>query len=107
MPTCDGDIEIDVSSSDINEELMKIYDLTGYEYTNSVFRGANISLTASCDIYQKECNEILRVTGTPIWNSEDVDEGRVPKVEYFADCDIEYILHESEVIDTSLQYCFY
>lgn len=82
---------------------MYIYDLTGLEYDNVYFGGANIGLIVCCDNCESEFEETVYVTGNPIWNYENIDEGRVPKVEIFEGCEVKCLSGKQ---DTSFQECF-
>lgn len=101
--TCLHEVETIVNSWEMSDKLFNIYDLTGMEYWNSYFQGANLCLTVCCDNCKTEFEDIVYVTGNPIWNYEEIDEGRVPQVESFVGCEVKCL---SGTKDTSLQQCF-
>lgn len=102
-PFCDEEVE-KIVSSEINDKLMGMYDLTGTEYDNALFEGATICVPVFCEICNFDFQKKILVTGTPIWNYNCIDKGKVPKVEYFDDCGVLNIT--DGVVDTSLRQCF-
>lgn len=100
---CKQLVEIEVNSCEISDQLMYIDDLTGSEYNNAHFIGANISLPVCCDNCQTSFPENVFVTGYPLWNDEEIENGSPAKLESFVGCEV---VRVSDRVDTSLQECF-
>lgn len=93
--------------SAVNEYLIGISDrVAGCQYLDEYyFHTANVPCVISCPYCAEDIETVAQVTALPVWNHEEISEGRAPSILNFEDI---VILKVSMLFEktTSLNECF-